>query len=79
MTEKTAPEFVDHRCFICSKIAGRIIVGSKIAKDAKLICAACQKKWELLKKAAEIFRKEAKEAQEKKNPFDIFNDIFRGK
>ncbi|MFH0891309.1 MAG: hypothetical protein V1867_00850 [Candidatus Falkowbacteria bacterium] len=69
---------VDHRCFICGKIAGRIRVGSKIAKGARLICADCQGKWDLLKKSAEMFRKEARESRNPfagKNPFgDIFKD-----
>ena len=58
--------------------AGRIRVGSKIAKGAKLICADCQGKWDLLKKSAEMFRKEARESRNPfggKNPFgDIFKD-----
>lgn len=61
------PELVDHRCFICGKVAGRIAVGSLIAKDAKLICADCQEKWKPRKQAR------------KKNygPFEnIFGDIF---
>ena len=71
------PELVDHRCFICGKVAGRIAVGSLIAKDAKLICADCQEKWELLKKAAEMFREQAKK---KKDFFDFggLGDIFGG-